>query len=79
MHHRSNDRWASAAIYGHLKGDVATAVVDMLTPIQARFHDIRADRGYLDQVMHQGAEKASERAAKTLAAVYKAVGFIPAR
>ena len=66
-------------MYGHLKGDVATAVVDMLTPIQARFHEIRADRGYLDQVMHQGAEKASERAAKTLAAVYKAVGFIPAR
>ena len=66
-------------MYGHLKGDVAAAVVDMLTPIQARFHEIRADRTYLDQVMHQGAQKASERAAKTLAQVYQAVGFIPAR
>ena len=66
-------------MYGHLKGDVAAAVVDMLTPIQTRFHAIRDDQTYLNEVMKMGAEKASERAAKTLADVYKAVGFIPAR
>ena len=58
---------------------MATAVVEMLTQIQERVNESRAERGYLDQVRDQGAEKASERAAKTLAAVYKAVGFIPAR
>ena len=64
-------------MYGHLKGDVADAVVALLEPIQARYAEIRADRVYLDDVMRQGAEKASARAAETLAKVYKAVGFIP--
>ncbi|HAX27675.1 MAG TPA: tryptophan--tRNA ligase [Alteromonas macleodii] len=64
-------------MYGHLKGDVADAVVALLEPIQARYAEIRADRAYLDDVMSQGAEKASARAAETLAKVYKAVGFIP--
>lgn len=64
-------------MYGHLKGDVADAVVTLLEPIQARYAEIRADRAYLDDVMRQGAEKASARGAETLAKVYKAVGFIP--
>ena len=64
-------------MYGHLKGDVADAVVALLEPIQARYAEIRADRAYLDDVMRQGAEKASARASETLAKVYKAVGFIP--
>lgn len=64
-------------MYGHLKGDVADAVVTLLEPIQARYAEIRADRAYLDDVMRQGAEKASARASETLAKVYKAVGFIP--
>ena len=64
-------------MYGHLKGDVADAVVALLEPIQARYAEIRADRAYLDDVMRKGADKASARAAETLAKVYKAVGFIP--
>ena len=64
-------------MYGHLKCDVADAVVALLEPIQARYAEIRADRAYLDDVMRQGADKASARAAETLAKVYKAVGFIP--
>lgn len=64
-------------MYGHLKGDVAEAVVSLLEPIQKRYAEIRADRAYLDEVMRQGAEKASARAAQTLKKVYDAVGFIP--
>ena len=64
-------------MYGHLKGDVAEAVVSLLEPIQQRYAEIRADRAYLDEVMRQGAEKASARAARTLKKVYDAVGFIP--
>ncbi|BFT28926.1 tryptophan--tRNA ligase [Alteromonas sp. D210916BOD_24] len=64
-------------MYGHLKGDVADAVVALLEPIQQRYAQIRADRPYLDEVMRQGAEKASSRAAQTLKKVYNAVGFIP--
>jgi tryptophanyl-tRNA synthetase len=64
-------------MYGHLKADVADAVVALLEPIQARFHQLRDDRSELDRIMRQGAEKASARAAVTLAKAYQAVGFIP--
>jgi tryptophanyl-tRNA synthetase len=64
-------------MYGHLKGDVANAVVELLEPIQAKFHEYRADQAFLEEVMRKGAEKASARASKVLAAVYEAVGFIP--
>lgn len=63
-------------MYGHLKKDTAEAVVAMIEPIQARFNEIRQDQGELERIMKLGADKASERAAKTLAAVYKAVGFV---
>lgn len=64
-------------MYGHLKGDVANAVVALLEPIQERYHQIRGDQAYLDSVMKAGAEKASARASLILAKVYDAVGFIP--
>ena len=64
-------------MYGHLKGDVADAVVSLLEPVQTKFKAIREDRAYLDSVMKQGAQKASERAAITLDKVYDTLGFIP--
>ncbi|WP_392340197.1 tryptophan--tRNA ligase [Moritella marina] len=63
-------------MYGHLKGDTADAVVAMIEPIQARYHELRADETELNRIMRIGAEKASERAAPTLAKAYEAVGFI---
>lgn len=64
-------------MYGHLKGDVAEAVVSLLEPVQTRFKTLRDDRAYLDEVMKKGAEKASARAAVTLEKVYDALGFLP--
>lgn len=63
-------------MYGHLKKDTAAAVVEMIEPIQARFKEIRADQTELNRIMKVGAEKASEKAEKTLKSVYEAVGFI---
>jgi tryptophanyl-tRNA synthetase len=63
-------------MYGHLKTDVADAVVAMLEPIQQRYQSLREDRAQLDQIMKEGAEKASARAQMTLDRVYEAVGFI---
>jgi len=63
-------------MYGHLKGDVAEAVVALLTPIQERYNTYRNDEAFLNKVMREGAEKASAHAAKILAAAYQAVGFI---
>ena len=64
-------------MYGHLKGDVAEAVVSLITPIQEAYADLRNNRDYLNEVMRTGAEKASARAENTLKRVYEAVGFIP--
>lgn len=64
-------------MYGHLKGDVAEAVVGLLAPIQERYHQYRNDQAFLDEVMRNGAEKASAHASKVLAKVYDAIGFIP--
>jgi tryptophanyl-tRNA synthetase len=63
-------------MYGHLKKDTADALVSMIEPIQARFHEIRNDKAELERIMKLGAEKASARAAITLENVYKAVGFV---
>lgn len=63
-------------MYGHLKTDVADAVVALLEPIQDKFHVLRNDRAQLDSIMREGAEKAQAKAAKTLARAYEAVGFI---
>lgn len=63
-------------MYGHLKGDVADAVVALLEPIQQRYQELREDRAALDVIMQAGAEKAREAAAETLARVYDTVGFV---
>lgn len=63
-------------MYGHLKGDVADAVVALLEPVQQRFHELRADQATLTAVMREGAEKARARAAATLQKVNEAVGFV---
>lgn len=64
-------------MYGHLKGDVAEAVVSLVTPIQSEYQRIRQDLPYLHEVMYQGSAKAREKSTDTLAKVYAALGFIP--
>ncbi|MBJ7222961.1 MULTISPECIES: tryptophan--tRNA ligase [unclassified Brenneria] len=66
----------SGQMYGHLKGAVADAVSGMLTELQERYHRFRNDEAFLQQVMRDGAEKASARAQETLKKVYQAVGFV---
>jgi tryptophanyl-tRNA synthetase len=69
-------QYQGVEMYGPFKKDVGEALVAMLEPIQAEYKRIRADRAYMDSVMKEGAEKASARAAITLAKVYDAVGFV---
>ncbi|MFQ3248557.1 MAG: tryptophanyl-tRNA synthetase [Glaciecola sp.] len=63
-------------MYGHLKGDVAESVVNMLQPIQAEYARIRADHTYLHDVLNASALKAREKASVTLAKTYEALGFV---
>lgn len=44
--------------YGPLKADVASAVIEMLEPIQKRFAELQNDPGEVTQYLTQGAEKA---------------------
>ena len=63
-------------MYGTFKCDVGDALVAMLEPIQTRYKEIREDETYLKEILAQGAQKAAERANKTLEAVQKKVAFM---
>ena len=64
-------------MYGHLKVDVADAVVARLEPIRQRTLELLDDPGELDSLLARGAQKARELASVTLADVYAKVGFLP--
>lgn len=64
--------------YGALKTDVADAVLAVLEPIQRRYEDLAADPDAVDAVLADGARRAAERAAPTVAAARRAIGLLPA-
>ena len=63
-------------MYGHLKTEVANQVIDMLTDLQAKYHQYRDDENYLLSIMQEGAQKARAKAEPTLKKVYDAIGFV---
>ncbi|MDX1621277.1 MAG: tryptophan--tRNA ligase, partial [Nitriliruptorales bacterium] len=65
--------------YGDFKSDVADAVLDALAPIQARYRELQADPGAVQDALAKGAERAREVAAPILARAKEAVGFLPGR
>ncbi|WP_020662656.1 tryptophan--tRNA ligase [Amycolatopsis benzoatilytica] len=64
--------------YGDLKKDLAEVLVDWVTPLQDRVQSYLDDVAELDRVLAEGAHRAREVAAKTLASVYDRIGFLPA-
>lgn len=63
--------------YGDLKKQLAEDILKVTTPIRERVTDILADEAYLRRVAAQGAERARERAAATLAEVRHIMGIRP--
>jgi len=61
--------------YGQLKTKVGEAVVEMLRPYQDHHDKLMADEAYLDKVIKEGAKKAADMAAPTLAAVKETIGY----
>lgn len=61
--------------YGDLKKQLAEDVVQFVRPIREKVAAILADEKYLQQVMREGAEKATESASATMKEVKKAMGF----
>ncbi|MBV9350776.1 MAG: tryptophan--tRNA ligase [Mycobacterium sp.] len=65
--------------YGDLKKDTAEAVVEFVSPVQARVDELTADPGELEAVLADGAARAHDVAAKTIERVYDRLGFLQQR
>lgn len=65
--------------YGALKTDTADVLEAFVTPLKEKYDMYMSDRAELENVLAKGAERAREVAARTLADVYKNVGFLPAK
>lgn len=63
--------------YGTLKTAAGEAVIELLAPIQTRYHELMTDRGELQSLLRKGAGKAREVASVTLARAQSAVGMLP--
>ena len=74
QHYR--DAYADCSIrYGDLKKQLAEDILKVTLPIRERILDIQNDDALLAHVTRQGAERARERAAKTLAEVREIMGI----
>jgi tryptophanyl-tRNA synthetase len=62
--------------YGNFKTAVGESVVELCRPIREEAQRLLADKAYLENVYHEGADRASYIANKTLRKVYKKVGFV---
>jgi len=62
--------------YGEFKDDVGESIVTLFSPIQQRYHALRADESALHKLLAEGAERAREESAPTLTAMYERMGFV---
>ena len=62
--------------YGRFKDEVAEAVVELFTPVRARYEELRGDESQLKTLLARGAEKARESSAPTLETMYERMGFV---
>ncbi len=63
-------------MYGHLKVDTAELVVQAIAPLRDEANRLYEERTFLDQVLRKGADRARERAGKTLARCYDRIGLL---
>jgi tryptophanyl-tRNA synthetase len=62
--------------YGPLKADAGEAVVEILAPIQHRYHELMGDKAELSRLLLTGAEKARAVASATLERTYNNIGLL---
>ena len=61
--------------FGAFKPALADALVAMIAPLRTKLIELRADPGEIDRILAQGADRAREIAAPTIAQVYRVVGL----
>ncbi len=62
--------------YGDFKVAVGEAVAEKIEPIRQEKNKLLTDKGYIDEVLKNGAERAERIAYKTINKVYKKVGLV---
>ena len=62
--------------YGPLKADAGESVVEILAPIQHRYHELMGDKAELSRLLRTGAEKARAVASATLERTYNNIGML---
>ena len=62
--------------YGQFKQDVGDAVVELLSPVQERYTELRADEAELLGLLRLGADKARVASEPTLLRMYETMGFV---
>lgn len=65
--------------YGDLKSDTADVLTDFVVPLQQNVNEFLADEAELDRIIANGALRAREVSAQTLATVYDKVGFLSSK
>lgn len=63
--------------YGPLKKDAGDAVIALVDPIRARYHELMADPAELSRLLMIGNDRARNVAAATLSRAHKAIGLLP--
>jgi tryptophanyl-tRNA synthetase len=63
--------------YGDLKKELAEVVAEFVTPVGQRTRELLDDQAELERILADGAARAREVAAETVATVYDRVGFLP--
>ena len=63
-------------MYSDFKTDLGQVIVEMLAPIQKEYQLLMKDKGYIENILQNGAEKARRKAYKTLDKVYRKIGLV---
>jgi tryptophanyl-tRNA synthetase len=63
--------------YGDFKAALGEALVEALTPIRTRYEELMSDPGEIERALKDGAGRAAEIAAATMAEVRQRTGLLP--
>ena len=63
-------------MYSDFKTDLGNILVEFLSPIQKEYALLMKDKGHIENILKDGAEKARNKAHKTLDKVYRKIGLV---
>jgi tryptophanyl-tRNA synthetase len=70
------EKFKTYATYAPFKRELAEVLITLLEPVQEKYRTIKDDKEYLQSVIRKGTETVQPIAHKTIAKVYRKVGFL---